>query len=64
MHTTVFDMIASVSDDVSVSFSAAVAIEFRSNKTTKGMTQVDESRDPQCAHCGQRGGHLAGCPFK
>jgi hypothetical protein len=44
--------------------SATVGNEECSSKVAEGVTPVYESRDPQCAHCGQRGGHLIHCPFK
>ena len=66
MQATTFNTPASVICDnaAPVSLSAAISNEECSSKADEGTTPVYESRDPQCAHCGQRGGHLTNCPFK
>jgi hypothetical protein len=66
MQATSFDTPASVtcSNAAPVSLSAAVGNEECSNRAAKVATPVGESREAQCAQCGQRGGHLANCPFK
>ena len=63
MQATIFNTPASVtcSNAAPVNLSAAIGNEEGSSKAAEG---VYESRGPQCAHCGQHGGHLANCPFK
>jgi hypothetical protein len=66
MQATAFNIAASVtgSDTAAISLPDVIGIEKYLRKAPEGATPIDESRGPQCAHHGGRGGHLVNYLFK